>query len=301
MASPELIEKSVEATFQEIKKYAPDDYAKIESDPYLKEAITEAARSEAAEEVDFDREFLQNPGEEVVGLLTDKLSEERVQMIQEAFSIPTFDMEVIHYKRKRGIQSLARVEFRMEGEEFLPPIELVTANDINWAKIWQYASIVIETVMLAMQAAGIKVAVSKRTMQAAVKDTAKAIKESSVMQKAMQTFIKSWKRAGGSNWAKAKAIFILLKDSSAAGLFWAIVKSLCKEMSWWDWIKTSAQVSPLFDEYHAGIYLRTLSLSPPSQCMDAVLMESTFHSHSRWVLFLPGIEMGSKKLRGKHE
>ena len=135
----------------------------------------------------------------------------------------------------------------MEGEEFLPPIELVTANDVNWAKILQYAGIVIEAVMLAMQAAGIKVAVSKRTMQAAVKDTAKAIKESSVMQKAMQTFIKSWKRAGGSNWAKAKAIFILLKDSSAAGLFWAIVKSLCKEMSWWDWIKTSAQVSALCD------------------------------------------------------
>ena len=176
MASEILIEKSIKATFQEIKKYAPDDYAKIESDPHLKEATTEAARIAAAEEVDFDREFLQNPGEEVVGLLTDNLSEERIQMIKEAFSIPTFDMEVIHYKRKRGVHSLGRVEFMMEGEEFLPPKELVTADDINWVKILQYASIVIESVMLAMQAAGIKVAVSKGTMQAAVKDTARAIK-----------------------------------------------------------------------------------------------------------------------------
>ena len=156
MASEELIEQSITATFQEIKKYSPDDYAKIESDPHLKEATTEVARSAAAEEVDFDLEFLQNPGEEVVGLLTDRLSEERIQMIKEAFSIPTFDMEVIHYKRKRGVHPLARVEFRMDGEEFLPPIELVTPDNINWAKILQYASIVIEAVMLAMQAAGIK-------------------------------------------------------------------------------------------------------------------------------------------------
>ena len=260
MASKELIEQSIKETFQEIKKRAPDDYAKIESDPHLKEATTEAARSAAAEEVDFDREFLQNPGEEVVGLLTDNLSEERIQMIKEAFSIPTFDMEVIHYKRKRGVHSLGRVEFMMEGEEFLPPIELVTPDNINWAKILQYASIVIEAVMLAMQAAGIKVAVSKRTMQAAVKETARAIKESSVMQKALQSFLKSWKGAGGSNWAKAKAIFFLLKDSSAAGLFWTIVKSLCKEMSWWDWIKTAAQVNALFDEFLASSCPPSLNL-----------------------------------------
>ena len=96
MASKELIEQSIKETFQEIKNRAPDDYAKIESDPHLKEATTEVARSAVAEEVDFDREFLQNPGEEVVGLLSDNLSEERIQIIKEAFSIPTFDMEVIH-------------------------------------------------------------------------------------------------------------------------------------------------------------------------------------------------------------
>ena len=139
IATSELIEqsRSIEATFQEIKKYAPDDYAKIESGPHLKAGTTEVARSAAPEEVDFDREFLQNPGEEVVGLLTDRLSEERIQMIQEAFTIPTFDMEVIHYKRKKGVQSLGRVEFRMEGEEVVQPKELVTADDIHWAKSLQ--------------------------------------------------------------------------------------------------------------------------------------------------------------------
>ena len=112
MASKELIKQSIKATFQEIKKYSPDEYAKIESDPHLKEATTEVARSAAAEEVDFDREFLQNPGEEVVCLPTDNLSEERIQMIKEAFSIPTFDMEVIHYKRKK--EFIPWVEWNLE-------------------------------------------------------------------------------------------------------------------------------------------------------------------------------------------
>ena len=82
------------------------------------------------------------------------------------------------------------------------------------------------------------------------------------MQKALQSFLKSWKSARGSNWAKAKAIFFLLKDSSTVGLFCTIVKSLCKEMSWWDWIKTAAQVNALFDEFHASTFPPSLSLSP---------------------------------------
>ena len=135
MATSELIEKSIEATFQEIKKYAPDDYAKIKSGPHLKGATTEVARSAAAEEVDFDREFLQTSGKEVFGLLTDRLFEERLHMIQEAFTIPTSHKDVICYKRKKGVHSLGGVEFRMEGEEFLPPEEFVTADDIDWAKI----------------------------------------------------------------------------------------------------------------------------------------------------------------------
>ncbi|XP_068757210.1 uncharacterized protein [Montipora capricornis] len=386
MASTEIVQKSVEATFDEIKSNSPEDYAKIEADPYLKEVITEAATSTAGEEVAFDREFLQNPGEEVVSLLTGTLPLERIQLIQEALTILTFDMtleiiprqkkrrsnravspeltmgdedlgefeervsedyprieevrsvlelvsideikpvtgvegelnhedklsslhslhlhakpmtslplksstldrtrkripsrrtgtrpvdihsqkppakpmkpippplrcspfdatlEIIPSRKERGSNDVMLAEFKMEDEEFLPPLEIETLDDIDRAKVLQYASIVIEAVMLAMQAAGIKVAVSRRTMKSAIINAAKKIKESSLMRKAMQTFVKSWRRAGSNNWAKARAVFFLLKDSQTAGLFWTIVKSLCKEMSWWDWLKTSAQVTAM--------------------------------------------------------
>ena len=237
-----LIKKAVEETFDEIKKYSPDVYKKIESDPYLKEITTEEANKSAAEEVDFDRDVLQNPAEEVVGLLTDSLPVERIQLVQEAFSIPTFDMEIIQFKRRKDGNLLARVEFTMQGEEFLPPMELVTRDDINWAKILQYASIAIEAVMFAMQAAGAHVSVSKHTMQAAVKEIAHIMKKSSEIVEAMKTFIKSWKRAGSDNWAKAKAIFFLLTDCLSLGLFWEIVKCLCRETSWQEWIKIAIKV-----------------------------------------------------------
>ena len=240
-----LIKKAVEETFDEIKKYSPDVYKKIESDPYLKEITTEEANKSAAEEVDFDRDVLQNPAEEVVGLLTDSLPVERIQLVQEAFSIPTFDMEIIQFKRRKDGNLLARVEFTMQGEEFLPPMELVTRDDINWAKILQYASIAIEAVMFSMQAAGIAIDVRKGNMQDAVHDIAKVIKESSAMENDLKSFVKSWKRAGSNNWAKAKAIFSFLRDSNAVGLLWAIVKSLCKDKSWWDWIKIAVKVRAL--------------------------------------------------------
>ena len=248
MASQGLIKKSVNETFEEFKKYSPADYKKILSDPAWKETITDVAKSAAAEEIDFDRMFLQNPGEEVVSLLTETLPPERIQLVQQALFIPTFDMKIIQQDERRGLNYLASVEFWSEGDEFLPSMVIQSLDEINKAKIWQYASIVIESVMLAMQAAGIKVAVSKGTMKGAVKNAAKEIEKSSAMQKAMQTFLRSWRRAGSNNWAKARAIFFLLKDSSAAGLFWTIVSSLCKEMSWWDWTKTSAQVSGLPNE-----------------------------------------------------
>ncbi|XP_068757211.1 uncharacterized protein [Montipora capricornis] len=288
MANPEIVQKSVEATFEEMKKYSPEEYAKIEADPHLKEFIAEAATFAAGEEVAFDREFLQNPGEEVVSLLTGTLSVERIQLIQEALTIPTFDMtlEIIPYKNTKG-NDVMLAEFKMEDEEFLPPMEIETLDGINRAKVFQYASIVIEAVMLAMQAAGIKVHVSKGTMRSAIKQAATKIKGSSVVQRALQTFVKSWRRAGSNNWAKARAVFFLLKDCQAGGLFWTIVKSLCKEMSWWDWAKTSAQVTAMIIAAFASggaaliakIFLALLSAARLVRKISNVIMLEEFEQN----------------------
>ena len=97
--------------------------------------------------------------------------------------------------------------------------------------------------MLVMQVVGIRVSVSSSTMEAAIEDTAGAIERSSAFQQAIEKFVSSRKAAGGSAINKAKAIFFLIKETYAAGLLWTIIKSLCREMKWYDWLKTAAKVS----------------------------------------------------------
>ena len=233
----EKVSQAVEGALEQIKKNAPEEFSKLNADPKLKDAITEAAREAAAEEVRLADEFASRPDQDIRRRLSRHLPEERIKLIEEALSIPTFRMEII--KKSDGKYW---VQLTRKGEEFLPGRELATVADTKWSSVLQEASILVEAVLLVMQAVGIKVAVSESTMKATVEDTAEAIQRSSQLQRAMQKFVDSWKAAGGNAAAKAKAIFILIKESYAAGILWTIIKSLCKEMKWYDWLETVAKV-----------------------------------------------------------
>ena len=37
----------------------------------------------------------------------------------------------------------------------------------------------------------------------------------------------------------------MIKDSKAAGILWKIIKGLCSNMSWYDWVKTAGIVSAM--------------------------------------------------------
>ena len=117
-------------------------------------------------------------------------------------------------------------------------------NDIGY-KIYLYGKIVVGAVMLVLQAVGIAVSVDKLTMERTVTRTAEAIRRSSAFQKAIREFTNAWKEAGNSKLKKANAIFLLVKDTHAAGFLGIIVKSLCFSMSKWDWVKTSMTVSAM--------------------------------------------------------
>lgn len=82
-------------------------------------------------------------------------------------------------------------------------------------------------------------------MKATVEDTTEAIMRSLAFQQVIQKFISSWKAAGGSAIKKTKAVFFLLKDTYTAGLLWNIIKCLCSEMKWHDWLETAAKVSAM--------------------------------------------------------
>ena len=117
-------------------------------------------------------------------------------------------------------------------------------DDIGY-KIYLYGKIVVGAVMLVLQAVGIAVSVDKLTIERTVTRTAEAIRKSSAFQKAIREFTNAWKEAGNSKLKKAKAIFLLVKGTYAAGFLKTIVKSLCFSMSKWDWAKTSMTVSAM--------------------------------------------------------
>ena len=211
----------------------------MNTDPKVRDAVNEAARAAATEEVKLAHEFSSRPDQDIRKRLAKYLPEDRIQLIEEALSIPTFRMEITQKSDGKYLVQMTR-----EGKEFLPGKELAAVDDIDSTSILQEASILVEAILLVMSAVGISVSVSKSTMKATVEETAKAIKNSSALQKAIAEFISSWHSAG-SALKKAKAIFVLLKASYAAGILWTIIKSLCREMKWYDWLETAAKVTAM--------------------------------------------------------
>ena len=108
-----------------------------------------------------------------------------------------------------------------------------------------YARIVVRVVILALKVCGIAIWVDSSTMTDTVTDTNEAIKKSSAFQNALKVFLESWKQSGDSNMQKGQAVFKLLWDINMAGFLWMIISCLCRKMTKWAWVKTSAMVTAL--------------------------------------------------------
>ena len=143
------ISKAVEGALKQMKKNTPEEFSKLNADPQLKDAITEAARATATEELQLADEFASKPDQDIRKRLSKHLPEDRIKLIEEALSIPTFRMEITKSDGKYWVQ-LTR-----KGEEFLPGRELATLADTEWSSIRQEASILVEAVLLATQAVSI--------------------------------------------------------------------------------------------------------------------------------------------------
>ena len=141
------ISEAVEGALAQIKTNAPEEHSKLIADGKLKDAITTAAREAADEEVKLAHEFASQPEQDIRKRLEKHLPEDRIRLIEKALTIPTFRMEISKMDNGKHLVQLTR-----EGEEFLPSRELVASADIFWATILQYASVVVEAVMLVMQA-----------------------------------------------------------------------------------------------------------------------------------------------------
>ena len=238
-AGNETVSQAVKGALEQIQQNAPDEFAKMNADPKVRDAVTEAARAAATEEIKLAHEFSSRPDQDIRERLAKYLPKDRIKLIEEALSIPTFLMEITQKSDGKYLVQMTR-----EGKEFLPSKELAMVADIEWTSILQEASILVEAILLVMSAVGISPSVSESTMEATVEETARAIENSPALQRAIAEFISSW-HAAGSALEKAKAIFVLLKDSYAAGILWTIIKSLCREMKWYDWLETAAKVTAM--------------------------------------------------------
>ena len=205
-AEHETVSQAVKGALEQIQQNAPEEFSKMNADPKVREAITEAARAAASEEVKLAHEFTSQPDKDIRERLAKYLPEDRIKLIEEALSIPTFRMEITQKSDGKYLVQMTR-----EGNEFLPGKELATVADIEWASILQGASILVEAILLVMSAVGITVSVSQRTMKATVEEAALAIENSSALQRAIAKFISSWHAAGGNALKRTKAILYLLK------------------------------------------------------------------------------------------
>ena len=193
----ETVSKAVTGALEQIQKNAPEEFSKMNADPKVRDAITEAARAAATEEVKLAHEFSSRPDQDIRERLAKYLPEDRIKLIEEALSIPTFRMEITQKSDGKYL-----VQMTKGGKEFLPEKELATFADIQWASFLQEASILVEAILLVMNAAGIEESVSGSTMKATIEDTVNVIEHSSALQRAIAKFMSSWK-AAGSEWEKA--------------------------------------------------------------------------------------------------
>ncbi|KAJ8257283.1 hypothetical protein GJAV_G00183940 [Gymnothorax javanicus] len=225
-----IIEKAVQEPLEQIEKNAPEEYAKLNADPGKKKAVTEAARNAATERVKPAKGFAGRPDDITKGL-AEQQPQSRIMMLRKELEFPTF-----------------RIYFTMDddGEYWVVPTRRGKARqrfvDIDWAKIIQHA-MVMEAVALVMSAVGISVSPSAAATEQAIEEVAEAIRRSTKLQRALDAFVEAWNNHGGETFPKAKAIFQLLKDTYAADLLWTIIKDLCSNMAWYDWLETADKVT----------------------------------------------------------
>lgn len=233
------VDNVVTEMLQEIKHHHPDDYSKLVNHPSRLQDIKDAAIEVAQEQITLAKEFSEGEVTDIRERLAKHLPESRIKLIEEGLDVPTFRM---HITKQDDGNYLATI--KTEAGDLYPPRVLASAADIEWATWQQYASVVVEAVIMVLQAIGIGVSAGRHAVEDAVKETSKVIEESSKFQRNIYNFKRAWDSAG-SSWGKAKALFYLIKDTYSIGILWSVIKTLCQDMRWWEWLITAAKTSAM--------------------------------------------------------
>ena len=238
MESSKLIESVVKEAVEEVRKLDPDEFSKVMVSAEKKNEFNKIVKATAEEHVNLAKKLRSTDASNIQEVMQKHLSKARIEMIANGLNLPTYRMDVTRHSDDSHWVHTTR-----DGEEFYKPMMLATATDINWAQVTQYASIIVEAVLLVLSAVGIKADVDKQIIAKVSEEIVPIIKADSVLMAAVKNLKEVWNK--GSAYEKAKAIFQLIKDSKGAGILWKIIKGVCAKMSTWQWIKTAGIVSAM--------------------------------------------------------
>ena len=236
----QVVDKVVKQTMNDIMKFDSKHYEKLVENPDRMESVMNAAKGVAEEQVPLAKHFVYEPSN-IEEILSQHLPEERIALLKKGLSIPTFRMEIT--KRLDDDKHVAA--FTRNNINLLQPRILNSNISIDWAKIKQYGSIVVEAVLLVLSAVGISVTPGEHSIEQAVDEVAHIIQTSSKFKEEIQKFIEVWDTAGSGAYQKAKAIFHLIKDTYSSSILWTLIKSICSNMKWYEWLETAAKVSAM--------------------------------------------------------
>ena len=222
----------------DVRREAPKEFRELEANPAKKQAIVKAAQEAALEHLKIADDLRDRPLENVAERLAKHLPKHRLDLIETGLQVPTYRLDIS--KKDDGHHW---VDITRDGKEFMPSRKLNTVESVNATSWIQKASIIVEAVMLAVQAVGIEVAISEQVIMKTAEELKPVIQSSSQLNRAIQALEEATQ--GGSKYEIAKAIFNLIKDSYSASILWKIIKGLCSNMSTWDWIKTAVVVTAM--------------------------------------------------------
>ncbi len=167
--------------------------------------------------------------------LAKHISKKKLEMVKEGLTIPTYALHI----RKLG--DISFVDIVRDGEEFLKPIMLSTREDILQANELQYASIVIESIILLAQVIGIKADISSGTLQQLVKEINTVVAHTTSILAAVDSLRKAMQ--GGTRIQQAQGVWRVIRATYDAGIMMTIMKSIFDNMTYWDWIKSVIQMA----------------------------------------------------------
>ena len=210
-----------------MEKYAPSDYKRLVKDERFSEAESEV-RKIIKEELDLEK-ALQNK-ENHIQILKDHLSEERIDMIKNAFRIETFTMHAD--ENNDDLYHVTR-----EGKQFQPSIRVSADPDVP--AILQAASIVVECFILVLKVVGVSFPIGN--MRKVVKNVVDKLEQTPSVLESISRLVENWDSADPMQ--KAWLIWDIIVKAFNSGIFWDIIQNIVEGMSWFDWLLTAAKIT----------------------------------------------------------